>query len=168
MLRFLLHHPLLNTPALSPTLRSPRPHRWHRSLPTSTDTHTPPSTCLSRAAAGRKFIAAPDCYGQILIKCCFAAICLIGHRRDVWSMCRLCLHPRAWLVHTCSLLPAPGCSWLLLAVTTEDGTLGKRGIEEEQRPKEAAGLEKAGRSPPLAARLTLPQVLLLSHSPPKS
>ena len=50
------------------------------------------------------------------------------------------------------MLSAP-CSWPPLAVTTEDGTLGKRGIKGEERPKEAAGLEKAGRSPPPSALL---------------
>lgn len=124
------------------------------------DQHTPPtSTRLSRAAAGRKFIAAPDCCGQILIKCCFAAICLIGHRRDVWSTCRLCLR-----LPGSHMLSAP-CAWPLLAVTTGNGTLGKRGIEEEERPKEAAGLEKAGRSPPPAAHPMLSQVLSPSHRP---
>ena len=93
--------------------------------------------------------------------------------------CNLFNWPQKRRLEHVQALPAPArlagshmlsalCAWLLLAVTTEDGTLGKRGIEEEGRPKEAAGLEKAGRRPPLAARLTLSQVLLLSHSPPRS
>lgn len=103
-LMFLLHHPLLNVPALSPTPYSPYPPlQWHRP---PRHVHTPLRLPLQRCSH-EKFIAGPDCYGQILIKCCFAAICLIGHRRDVLSTCRLCPHPPARLARRCSLVSGP-------------------------------------------------------------
>lgn len=118
-LMFLLHHPLLNMPALSPTPCSTHPPPV---APIST-----PSACLSSAAARRKFIAAPDCCGQILIKCCFAAICLIGHRRDVMSTCSLCLRPPARLTDALSSLHRAS-----LAV---NGTVGRRERGERSQNK---------------------------------
>lgn len=138
---FLLLHPLLNMPAPSPTPRAPHPLRWHGSLPPCAH----PSACLSSAAAWRKFIAGPDCYGQILIKCCFAAICLIGHRRDVLSMCRLCLRLPARLADA----PSPLCLVPLAVTTTKHGMVERRGRGKlEGRGKEAVGLQRAGLSPP--------------------
>lgn len=135
---FLLYHPLLNMPALSHILL-PTPSISGTDL--SPHIHTP-SACLSSAAARRKFIAAPDSYGQILIKCCFAAICLIGHKRDVLSMCSLCLRLPACPTHRCSLLPAP-CFPGYDHGEWDSGEKGRRG----ERSREAAGLEKAGMSP---------------------
>lgn len=150
MLRFLLRHPLLNTPALSPAPHSPHPHRWHRSFTTSTDTHTPLHPPLQSCSREEIY-----CRPRLLW----------ANTNKMLFCCNLFNWPQKRRLEHVQALPAPvrlpgshmlsaPRSWPPLAVTTEDGTLGKRGIKAEGRPKEAAGLEKAGRSPPPAALLT--------------
>lgn len=109
MLRFLLHHPLLNTPALSPALCSPHPHRWHQSLPTSTDTHPhlhPPLQSCSR----EEIYCRPRLLWANTNKMLFCCNLFNWPRKRRLEHVQALPAP-AWFTHAiCSLcLAAPGC-----------------------------------------------------------